>query len=88
MPYETTFKNVGTAVGSCLEYLPKGSRIARDLARDGVATEINGANRTWEIIEIVGARVAYLKGGSPSCDVDGVTGAVLKRAGISVIRVL
>lgn len=33
------------------------------------------------------ARGAYLKGGSPSCDKEGVTGEVLKRAGIRVIRV-
>jgi uncharacterized protein YbbK (DUF523 family) len=40
-----------------------------------------------EIAEIIGARAAYLKGGSPSCDRKGVTGEVLARAGIRVVRV-
>jgi hypothetical protein len=30
---------------------------------------------------------AYLKGGSPSCDRQGVAGEVLTRGGIKVIRV-
>ena len=48
---------------------------------------INGAKYTLEIANIVGARRAYLKAGSPSCDREGVTGEILKRAGVEVIRV-
>ncbi|GAH07854.1 unnamed protein product, partial [marine sediment metagenome] len=42
---------------------------------------------TLEIAKIVGARRAYLKSGSPSCDKEAVTGEVLKRGGVKVIRV-
>jgi uncharacterized protein YbbK (DUF523 family) len=48
---------------------------------------VKGAHYTLEIAQTVGARRAYLKGGSPSCDKDGVTGELLRRAGIRVIRV-
>ncbi len=39
------------------------------------------------IAEIAGAERAYLKGGSPSCAREGVTGEVLRRAGIKVVKV-
>ena len=45
-----------------------------------------GAN-VLEIAKIVGAKRAYLKGGSPSCDRDGITGEFLQRGGLSVVRV-
>ena len=48
---------------------------------------VNGSRYALEIAEIVGARRAYLKGGSPCCDRDGVTGEFLRRAGIEVVRV-
>jgi uncharacterized protein YbbK (DUF523 family) len=48
---------------------------------------VRGGEYTLELARIVGARRAYLKGGSPSCDRDGVTGEILKRANIDVIRV-
>lgn len=48
---------------------------------------VNGARYSLEIAKIVGAQRAYLKGGSPSCDREGVTGEILKRGGIKVIRV-
>ena len=48
---------------------------------------VNGAKYTLEIARIVGASKAYLKSGSPSCDKEGVTGELLRRAGIQVIRV-
>ena len=48
---------------------------------------INGSRYTLEIAEIVGARRAYLKGGSPCCDREGVTGEFLRRAGLQVTRV-
>ncbi|MFO8013882.1 MAG: DUF523 domain-containing protein [Phycisphaerae bacterium] len=48
---------------------------------------INGSRYTLEIAEIVGARRAYLKGGSPCCDREGVTGEFLRRAGLQVTRI-
>jgi uncharacterized protein YbbK (DUF523 family) len=54
--------------------------IAPETGRDVTRFHVNGANYTLEIAKIVGARRAYLKSGSPSCDRDGVTGKVLKRA--------
>jgi uncharacterized protein YbbK (DUF523 family) len=48
---------------------------------------IDGARYALEIAEIVGAKLAYLKGGSPSCDRQGVTGEFLTRGGVKVIRI-
>jgi len=48
---------------------------------------LKGSEYTLEIARIVGAERVYLKGGSPACDRDGVTGEMLQRAGIKVIRV-
>ena len=48
---------------------------------------VNGSRYTLEIAEAIGARRAYLKAGSPSCDRDGVTGELLRRSGIEVVRV-
>jgi len=48
---------------------------------------INGSRYTLEIAETIGARRAFLKAGSPSCDREGVTGELLRRAGIEVIRI-
>jgi len=48
---------------------------------------VNGSRYALEIAEIAGARRAYLKGGSPCCDREGVTGELLRRAGIEVVRV-
>jgi uncharacterized protein YbbK (DUF523 family) len=50
-------------------------------------SHVNGSRYTLEIAEVVGARRAYLKGGSPCCDRDGATGEFLRRAGIEVVRV-
>ncbi|MCK4850813.1 MAG: DUF523 domain-containing protein, partial [Phycisphaerae bacterium] len=58
-----------------------------ETGEDVTQFHINGAKYTLEIAEIVGARRAYLKGGSPSCDREGVTGEVLKRGGVKAIRV-
>jgi uncharacterized protein YbbK (DUF523 family) len=49
---------------------------------------VNGSRYTLEIAETIGARRAYLKAGSPSCDREGVTGELLRRSGIEVVRVL
>lgn len=59
--------------------------IAPETGEDVTVFHIKGAKYTLEIAKIVGARRAYLKGGSPSCDREGVTGELLKRAGIKVI---
>jgi uncharacterized protein YbbK (DUF523 family) len=64
------------------------SRItAPETGKDVTWFHVNGAKYALEIAEIVGARRAYLKGGSPSCDREGVTGEMLKRNGIKVVRV-
>lgn len=54
---------------------------------DVTAFHVNGSYITLEIAHAMGARRAYLKGGSPSCDKNGVTGEVLKRGGIQVVRI-
>jgi len=74
--------------GSGAEVLDGRLRIiAPERGEDVTRFHVNGAGYTLEIAKIVGARRAYLKGGSPSCDRDGVTGEILKRSGIKVIRV-
>ncbi|HPO12012.1 MAG TPA: DUF523 domain-containing protein [Candidatus Hydrogenedentes bacterium] len=86
MPTPRTSETLQGGTGA--QVLDEGLRIiAPETCRDVTDYHINGANYTREIAEIVGARVAYLKGGSPSCDIDGVTGEVLKRAGIKVVKV-
>jgi uncharacterized protein YbbK (DUF523 family) len=74
--------------GTGADVLDKGLRItAPETGEDVTRFHVNGAQYTLEIAQIVGAQRAYLKGGSPSCDKDGVTGELLRRAGISVVRV-
>jgi uncharacterized protein YbbK (DUF523 family) len=74
--------------GSGAEVLDGKLRIiAPETGQDVTMFHINGARYTLEIASIVGARRAYLKAGSPSCDREGVTGEILKRAGVKVIRV-
>ena len=41
----------------------------------------------YDAIMTKGASRAYLKGGSPTCDKEGVTGELLRRNGVQVIRV-
>jgi len=55
--------------------------------RDLTDFHVSGSRYTLEIAETIGARRAFLKAGSPSCDREGVTGELLRRAGIEVIRV-
>jgi uncharacterized protein YbbK (DUF523 family) len=70
------------------EVLDEGVRIiAPETGEDVTDFHINGARYTLELAEIVGVKRAYLKSGSPSCDREGVTGELLQRAGIKVIRV-
>ena len=61
--------------------------IAPENGADVTDFHIDGAKYSLEIAQIVGTNRAYLKGGSPSCDKEGVTGELLQRNGIKVIRV-
>ena len=74
--------------GTGAQVLDEGLRIiAPETGQDVTRFHVNGAKYTLEVAQIVGAHRAYLKGGSPSCDREGVTGEVLRRGGIKVIRV-
>lgn len=61
--------------------------IASETGQDLTQYHIDGAIYVLEIAKIVGAKRAYLKGGSPSCDRDGIAGEILQRGGLSVVRV-
>jgi len=74
--------------GTGAQVLDEGLRIiAPETGEDVTQFHVDGARYALEIAKIVGAKRAYLKGGSPSCDRDGVTGEVFTRDGIKVIRV-
>lgn len=74
--------------GSGSEVLSGRARIiAPETGEDVTRFHMNGVRYTLEIARIVGAHRAYLKSGSPSCDKEGVTGEMLERNGIRVIRV-
>ncbi|NIM05250.1 MAG: DUF523 domain-containing protein [Armatimonadetes bacterium] len=86
MPTPRTSERLGSAAGA--DVLDGRARLtAPETGKDVTRFHVAGARSTLEIAEIVGARRAYLKGGSPSCDREGVTGEMLRRAGIEVIRV-
>jgi uncharacterized protein YbbK (DUF523 family) len=70
------------------DVLDNGLRlIAPETGDDVTDFHIRGGEYSLEIAQIVGAKRAYLKGGSSSCDKDGIVGEILRRGGISVIRV-
>ena len=74
--------------GTGAQVLDEGLRlIAPETGEDVTEFHVRGARCTLEIAQIVGARRAYLKGGSPSCDREGITGETLTRGGVKVIRV-
>jgi uncharacterized protein YbbK (DUF523 family) len=74
--------------GTGSQVLDEGLRIiAPETGQDVTQFHVDGARYALEIAEIIGAKRAYLKGGSPSCDREGVTGEMLTRGGIKVIRV-
>jgi uncharacterized protein YbbK (DUF523 family) len=74
--------------GTGAQVLDEGLRIiVPETGEDTTDYHVNGARYTLELAQIIGAEQAYLKSGSPSCDREGVTGEVLRRAGIKVIRV-
>jgi uncharacterized protein YbbK (DUF523 family) len=86
MPTPRTSERLAGATGA--EVLDGRARlIAPETGEDVTRFHVAGARFTMEIAEIVGARRAYLTRGSPSCDRNGVTGEVLRRAGIEVIGV-
>ena len=85
MPTPRTSETLG---GTGAHVLDGGLRIiAPETGEDVTDYHVNGSRYVLEIAEIVGARRAYLKGGSPSCDRDGVTGETLRRGGVRVIRI-
>ena len=74
--------------GAGAQVLDQGLRIiALETGQDVTRFHLNGAEYTLEIAQIIGAKRAYLKGGSPSCDRNGVAGEVLRRGGLTVVRV-
>lgn len=86
MPTPRTGETLNGCTGA--DVLDRGLRIiAPETGEDVTHYHVDGAKHTCTIAEIVGAERACLKGGSPSCDRDGVTGEVLRRAGIVVVRV-
>lgn len=86
MPTPRTSETLRGGTGA--QVLDDGLRIiAPETGEDVTSYHVNGAVYTREIAEMIGAKAAYLKGGSPSCDADGVAGEVLRRAGIKVVRV-
>ena len=69
------------------DVLDNGVRlIAPETGDDVTDFHIRGSEYSLEIAQIIGAQRAYLKGGSPSCDKDGIVGEMLRRGGINVVR--
>ncbi len=74
--------------GTGVDVLDNGLRlIAPETGEDVTDFHVRGGEYSLEIAQIVGAKRAYLKGGSPSCDKDGIVGEILHRGGIQVVRV-
>jgi uncharacterized protein YbbK (DUF523 family) len=77
-----------TLQGTGAQVLDEGLKIVvPNTGEDVTRFHLNGAAYTLEIAQIVGARRAYLKAGSPACDRQGVTGELLHRSGITVISI-
>ena len=74
--------------GTGAQVLDEGLRIiAPETGEDVTAYHVNGARYTVELAQVVGAKKAYLKTGSPSCDREGVAGELLSRNGVKVVKV-
>jgi uncharacterized protein YbbK (DUF523 family) len=86
MPTPRTSESLKGATGADI-LDGKARLIAPETGKDVTRFHIAGARHTLEIAQIVGSLRAYLKGGSPSCDKEGVAGELLRRAGIDVVRV-
>ena len=80
------------------EYLPQGKTgedvldnglrlIAPETGKDVTDFHVAGGEYTLEIAQIIGAKKAYMKSGSPSCDKEGIVGEILTRGGVQVVRV-
>ncbi|MCL2347267.1 MAG: DUF523 domain-containing protein [Planctomycetaceae bacterium] len=80
------------------EYLPAGKTgadvldrglrlIAPKTGKDVTDFHVAGGGYTLEIAQIIGAKKAYMKGGSPSCNKEGIVGEILTRGGVHVVRV-
>ncbi|MCD8349789.1 MAG: DUF523 domain-containing protein [Planctomycetaceae bacterium] len=86
MPTPRTSETLRGGTGA--EVLDEGWKLlAPETGEDVTEFHVKGSYITLDIAQQIGARRAYLKGGSPSCDKDGVTGEVLRRGGIQVFRV-
>jgi uncharacterized protein YbbK (DUF523 family) len=86
MPTPRTSESLAQATGADI-LDGKARLIAPETGQDVTEFHIAGAKYSLELAQIVGARKAYLKSGSPSCDRTGVTGEMLRRAGIEVTGV-
>lgn len=86
MPTPRTSESLKGATGADI-LDGKARLVAPKTGKDVTRFHIAGSHYTLEIAKIIGSRRAYLKGGSPSCDKEGVTGELLCRGGIDVIRV-
>ncbi len=74
--------------GTGAQVLDEGFRIyAPETGEDMTDFHIKGGKVTLEIAKTIGAEKAYFKGGSPSCDKEGIAGEILQRGGVKVIRV-
>ena len=74
--------------GTGADVLDNGLRlIAPETGEDVTDFHVRGGEYALEIAQIVGAKRAYLKSGSPSCDKDGIVGEILRRGGVHVVRV-
>ena len=74
--------------GTGAQVLDEGLRLIDDeTGEDSTDAGVQGSQYVLEIAQLIGARRAYLKGGSPCCNRDGITGEILRRSGITVIRV-
>lgn len=74
--------------GTGKQVLDEGLRlIAPETGEDATDYHIKGGEYTLELAQIIGAKKAYLKSGSPSCDKEGVCGEILIRGGVTVIRI-
>ena len=86
MPTPRTSETLQGHTGA--DVLDEGYRlIAPETGEDMTDFHVRGSEITLEVARLVGARRAYMKSGSPTCDKDGVTGEVLRRGGVQVVRV-
>lgn len=74
--------------GTGAQVLDGGLRFIDDrTGEDLTERSIAGSQYVLEIAHIIGARQAYLKTGSPCRDRDGITGEILRRGGVEVVKV-